>query len=85
MFRFVAGAIAGGIVVYLYGDRLKEILEDTAERARTKASQGLESVGATAEGALDSAKEQLRSGLQAGQEYLRPAQQETPSSPNTYR
>ena len=84
MFRFVAGAIAGGIVVYLYGDRLKEMLEDTAQRARNKAAQGLESVGATAEGALDSAKEQLRSGLQAGQEYLRPAQ-ETPSSPNTYR
>jgi hypothetical protein len=84
MFRFVAGAIAGGIVVYLYGDRLKEILDDTAERARTKAAQGLESVGATAEGALDSAKEQLRSGVQAGQEYLRPAQ-EAPSSPNTYR
>jgi hypothetical protein len=85
MFGFVAGAIAGGLAVYFYRDRLKEMLDDSTQQARTKAAEGLESVAARAESALDAAREQVRSGVQTGQEYLRPGASEPPRSPNTYR
>lgn len=82
MIGFMAGAIAGGVAVWVWGDRLRELAQDKSGRVRDTVARGLETVQATAEGALDSAKEQVRSGLQAGQDYVR---SEDRKSSTTYR
>jgi hypothetical protein len=79
---FVVGAIAGGVLVWFWGDRLRQLAEDTTDQARDKVARGLENVQATAESAIDSAKEQIRGGLKAGQDYIRP---EDKTPPPTYR
>jgi hypothetical protein len=78
MIGFVAGAIAGGALVWFWGDRIRELTQDKTKQARETVARGLENVQAAAEGALDSAKEQVRSGLQAGQDYVRPDDKKTP-------
>lgn len=78
MIGFVAGAIAGGALVWFWGDRMRQFAQGKADQARGTVARGLENVQATAEGALDSAKEQIRTGLQAGQDYVRPDDRKTP-------
>jgi hypothetical protein len=73
MLGFLIGAVTGGVLVYLYGERMRNLPDVTSEAARTKVAEGLENVQHRAEGAIDTAKERLRSGLQAGQEYIRPS------------
>ena len=82
MVGFVTGFIAGGAVVWLWGDRLRRLAHDKTDRVRDTVARGLESVQTTAEGALDTAKEQIRTGLQAGQDYLR---SDNKRSTTTYR
>jgi ElaB/YqjD/DUF883 family membrane-anchored ribosome-binding protein len=77
MIGFVAGAIAGGALVWFWGDRMRELAQDKTNQARDTVARGLENVQATAEGAIDSAKEQIRTGLQAGQDYVRPDDNKT--------
>ena len=71
MLGFLIGAVTGGVLVYLWGERVRD-LSDATSQARAKVADGLENVQHRAEGAIDTAKERLRSGLQAGQEYIRP-------------
>jgi hypothetical protein len=79
MLGFLIGAVTGGMLVYLYGERMRNV-SDTTNQARAKVAEGLENVQHRAEGAIDSAKERLRSGLQAGQEYIRPpGERQSPS------
>jgi hypothetical protein len=80
MIGFVAGAIAGGALVWFWGARVRELAQDKTKQARDTVARGLENVQAAAEGALDSAKEQVRSGLQAGQDFVRPDDKKTPST-----
>jgi hypothetical protein len=82
MIGFMAGLIAGGALVWFWGDRVRQFAQDKTDEARASVVSGLESVQATAEGALDTAKEQIRTGLQASQDYVRPDDRK--SSP-TYR
>jgi uncharacterized protein YdgA (DUF945 family) len=78
MIGIVVGAIAGGALVWFWGDRIRELAQDTTKQAQETVARGLENVQATAEGAFDSAKEQVRSGLQTGQDYVRPDDKKTP-------
>jgi hypothetical protein len=55
-----------------------ELTQDTTKQARETVARGLENVQATAEGAFDSAKEQVRSGPQTGQDYVRPDDKKSP-------
>ena len=80
MIGFVAGAMAGGAIVWFWGDRMRQLARDKTEHARDTVARGLESVQATAESAFDSAKEQIRTGLQAGQDYVRPDDKKAPPS-----
>jgi hypothetical protein len=82
MIGFVAGAIAGGALVWFWGDRIRQLAQDKTQQARDTVARGLENVQAAAEGALDSAKEQVLTGLQAGQDFVRPGDKKPPS---TYR
>lgn len=72
MSRFVLGAIVGAIAVYVWGEELRRFADSRGRDARLAAADGLRSVQSTAEGLFDSAKEQVSSTLQAGQDVLRP-------------
>jgi hypothetical protein len=72
MSRFVLGAIVGAIAVYVWGEELRRFADSRGRNARLAAADGLRSVQSTAEGLLDSAKEQVTSTLQAGQNAIRP-------------
>jgi ElaB/YqjD/DUF883 family membrane-anchored ribosome-binding protein len=73
----MAGVIAGGAAVWFWGDRLRDVAHDKSSQVRDRVARGLENIQATAEGALDSAKEQVRAGFQAGQDYVRPDDRKT--------
>jgi hypothetical protein len=70
--RFVLGAIVGGIAVWVWGEDLRRLADSRGQRARLAAADALEAVQSTAEGLFDTAKEQVTSTLQAGQEAVRP-------------
>jgi hypothetical protein len=73
MSRFVLGAIVGAIAVYVWGEELQRFANTKGRTARLAAADGLRSVQSTAEEIFDSAKDQVTSTLQAGQDVLRPA------------
>jgi hypothetical protein len=71
MLGFLIGAVTGGMLVWLWGERVRD-LSDATSQARAKVADSLENVQHRAEAVMDTAKERLRSGLQTGQEYIRP-------------
>jgi hypothetical protein len=71
--RFILGAIVGGIAVYVWGDEIRRFAESRSRTARLAAADTLQAVQSTAEGMFDSAKDQVTSTLQAGQDVIRPA------------
>jgi hypothetical protein len=71
MFGLVLGLLAGGLAGWMLRDRLKETLLDKTPEMRTKAADQLEKLQHKAEGAIDTAKDRIATGLRAGQEYLR--------------
>jgi hypothetical protein len=72
MSRFILGAIVGAIAVYVWGEELRRFANTKGRTARVAAADTLQSVQETAEGLLDTAKEQVSSTLQAGQDAIRP-------------
>ena len=72
MIGLVVGAIVGGAVVWFWGDRLRQLAQDQTVNARETVARGLENVQATAGSVMDSAKEQIDTGLKAGLDYVRP-------------
>ena len=73
MSRFMLGAIVGGIAVYVWGDEIRRFATTKGRTARLAAADTLQSVQSTAEGLFDSAKDQVTSTLQSGQDVIRPA------------
>jgi len=71
--RFLLGAIVGGIAVWVWGEEIRRFATDRTRNARFAAADTLQSMQSTAEGLLDTAKDQVSSTLQAGQEAIRPA------------
>jgi hypothetical protein len=61
MFGFIVGAIAGGLAVWYWGDRIREIAESRTQGVRRGAADTLKSVEKTAEGVLDRTADTLRS------------------------
>lgn len=72
--RFLLGAIVGGIAVYMWGDEIRRFANTKSRTARLVAADTLKSVQSTAEDIFDSAKDQVTSTLQSGQDAIRPAQ-----------
>ena len=71
--RFMLGAIVGGIAVYVWGDEIRRFANTKGRTARLAAADTLKSVQSSAEDLFDSAKEQVTSTLQSGQDAIRPA------------
>lgn len=71
--RFMLGAIVGGIAVYMWGDEIRRFANTKGRTARLAAADTLKSVQSTAEDLFDSAKDQVTSTLQSGQDAIRPA------------
>ena len=78
MFGFLTGAIAGALAMWFWGDRVSKMARDTTDQARDSVARGLGKVQAGVEGALDTAKEQVRTGLEASQDYVRSEDARTP-------
>jgi hypothetical protein len=72
MFRFIIGALAGSLAIWLWGEELKRYATTSTRAVREHAAETLQSVEQTAGGVLDSAKEQVHTTLQAGQDAVRP-------------
>jgi hypothetical protein len=72
MLRFIVGAIAGGVAIWMWGDELREYVDRRTRSLRSKAADKLQLVQEVTETALDTAKDQISAGLQSGQEAIRP-------------
>jgi len=70
--RFLLGAIVGGIAVYVWGDEISRFANTKGRSARLAAADTLKAVQSTAEEMFDSAKDQVTSPLQSGQDAIRP-------------
>jgi hypothetical protein len=73
MRRFIMGAIVGGVAVWVWRDELRKFMEKETRVVRGKAADQLEMVQKATESALDTAKEQISSHLQSGQDAIRPS------------
>jgi hypothetical protein len=74
MLRFIAGAIAGGIAVWIWGDELRDALAERTRGVRARTADQIQLVQQAAESALATAQEQISSTLQSGQDAIRPAE-----------
>ena len=72
MLGFTMGAIVGGIAMWVWGEDLRRYMSSRGRDMRYKAAETLQSVQDTAESALDTAREQVTSTLQSGQDAIRP-------------
>ena len=72
MSRFLLGSIVGGIAVYVWGDEISRFANTKGRSARLAAADTLKAVQSTAEEMFDSAKDQVTSTLQSGQDAIRP-------------
>jgi len=73
MSRFVLGAIVGAIAVWVWGEEIRRFANTKGRTARLVAADTLQSVQSTAGELFDTAKDQVTSTLQAGQDAIRPA------------
>jgi gas vesicle protein len=72
MVRFIIGAVAGGLAAWFWGDQLRDLAANKANRVRMGAADTLQTVESKAEDMLDRTKEQVSSVLHAGQDAIRP-------------
>jgi hypothetical protein len=77
MLRFIAGAIAGGLAVWIWGGELGHYLAARARGVRTKTADQLQVVQQAAETALATATEHITSTLQRGEDAIRPAEDDS--------
>lgn len=70
--RFLLGAVVGGIAVWVWGEEIRRFADTKTRGARVAAADTLQSVQSTAEEMFDSAKDQVTSTLQAGEDAIRP-------------
>jgi hypothetical protein len=66
MFGFLLGAIAGGVAVYYWRDRLRTYVNDGLPQVRDRAADSLGHIGERAKSRIDST-------IRTGQERLRSA------------
>jgi len=72
MIRIVVGMLAGGLAVWLWGEKLRRYSNTKSREVRARAADTLQAVEETAVDVMDRAKEQVSSTLHAGQEAIRP-------------
>ena len=74
MFRFVLGALVGGLAVWYWGEEIREYAESRTHGVRKSAANVIRSVGTKAEDVLGQTKEQVDNVTQAGQDAIRSSQ-----------
>jgi len=72
MIRFIVGAIAGGVAMWLWGEEIMRYATDGSREMRKRAADTLQSVESRTGEMIETAKDQLHSTLQAGQDAVRP-------------
>ena len=72
MFRFVLGALVGGLAVWYWGEEIREYAESRTVGVRRSAASMIRSVGKKAEDVLDVTKEQVNAASKTGQDAIRP-------------
>ena len=70
--EFMIGLVAGALVAWIWGDQIRQYADEHTRGIRTRAADRLQSMQEKTEGALDTARDQIKSTLQAGQEAVRP-------------
>jgi len=73
MFRFLIGALVGGLAVWYWGEEMREYAESRTVGVRRSAANMIRSVGKNAEDVLDRTKDQVHSVSQSGQDVIRPS------------
>jgi len=73
MFRFLIGALVGGLAVWYWGEEMREYAESRTVGVRRSAANMIRSVGKKAEDVLDRTKDQVHSVSQSGQDVIRPS------------
>jgi len=71
MFRFVLGALVGGLAVWYWGEEIREYAESRTLGVRESAANMIRSVGKRAEDVLDQTKDQISKAAEAGQDAIR--------------
>ncbi len=77
MFRFIVGAVAAGVAIWIWGDEISRYANTGARAARKRAADTLQAVADRADEVLDSAKEQVHTTLQAGRKAVQPVARPT--------
>jgi hypothetical protein len=79
MQRYLAGAILGGILVWIWRNDIERYVDKNGRRVRSKAASTLETVQETAEGMIDRAesileraKETVSTNLESSREAILP-------------
>ena len=73
MFRFVLGALVGGLAVWYWGEEIREYAESRTIGVRRSAANMIRTVGKKAEDVLDTTKEQARAASRSAQDVIRPS------------
>ena len=73
MFRFVLGALVGGLAVWYWGEEIREYAERRTIGVRRSAADMIRTVGQKAEDVLDTTKEQARAASRSAQDVIRPS------------
>jgi len=72
MFRFIFGAIVGGLAVWYWGEEIRDYAQSRTTGVRRTAANVIRSVGKKAEDALDATKDQVGPASKTGQDAIRP-------------
>ena len=72
MFRFVFGALVGGLAVWFWGEEIRKYAESSTVGVRKSAAKMIRTVGKRAEDALDRTKDQVSAMTQSGQDMIHP-------------
>ena len=72
MLRFIVAGIAGGVAFWLWGDQIRRFATIRSREVRETAANAIQSVQDRTGEMLDTAKEQVSTTLQAGQDAIRP-------------
>jgi hypothetical protein len=74
MFRFIFGALVGGLAVWYWGEEIRDYAENRTKGVRRSAANMIRTVGKKAEDVLDATKDQVNAASKSGQDAIRPSQ-----------
>jgi len=73
MLRFLAGAVAGALAMWMWGDELRDYLTEQTRHARARTADQIQAV-----------QPQITSALQSGQDAIRPSDEKRRVRPTAH-